>query len=150
MLRICRKQERGINVMPLEACNGCKSMASGCIDNVQPGALEAPGAGRGALVTCSLSKGSIAAPGPLLHITNKARVAMCDVGGTTNVDEQLEWSAPSPANQQLLVSCCFGCASSSLLLSLPGFIASLISQPLLQEMKCVAGVVGFDGSPRLV
>lgn len=96
-----------------------------CADNIQPGMSTISGAGRGAFATRSLAKGSVVAPAPLLHITNKTRMIMYEVGEA--IQGAIHRNASKPVHEQLLVNYCFGHAKSSLLLSSYGIITGLIN-----------------------
>ena len=96
-----------------------------CMDNIKPDKSTIPEAGRGAFVTRFIPKGGVVAPAPLLHITNKTRVTMYDIGETVN--GSLERNSSKPVHEQLLVNYCFGHSNSSLLLSSYGMITGLIN-----------------------
>jgi hypothetical protein len=95
------------------------------MDNIRSGQSTIPEAGRGAFATRFIPVGSVVAPAPLIHITNKTRMVMYDAGEV--VDGALERNASNPVHEQLLVNYCFGHSNSSLLLSSYGMITGLIN-----------------------
>lgn len=96
-----------------------------CADNIRPGRSTIPGAGRGAFASRPLAKGTVVAPAPLLHITNKTRMVMYDTGKAIN--GEVHRNASQPVHSQLLINYSFSHNQSSLLLSSYGVITGLIN-----------------------
>jgi hypothetical protein len=95
------------------------------MDNIIQGPSHIPHAGRGAFATRFLSKGSLVAPAPVLHIANKSLLNLHHVvvGETQTDQHQL---TDEIAGLQLLLNYCFGHQESTHLLcpmgSSTGFI----------------------------
>mmetsp|Transcript_13649 Transcript_13649/g.27752 ORF Transcript_13649/g.27752 Transcript_13649/m.27752 type:complete len:633 (+) Transcript_13649:74-1972(+) len=82
-----------------------------CMDNIRPGNSTIRDAGRGAFASRFIPKGGLVAPGPVLHIPNKAAMNMYETDPLTgNRDTTKE------SGKQLILNYCFGHGKSTLLL----------------------------------
>ena len=106
-----------------------------CLDNIVMRRSTIPQAGNGAFASRFLSKGTIVAPGPLLHIINRDTLTMYSFA----LDENDEYQV---TGTQLLLNYCFGHIQSSLLLC-PASNAILINH--CSSRKSGEGECGTNG-----
>jgi len=92
-----------------------------CGDNILEGISAIKQAGRGAFATRNLSRGTIVAPLPLIHLSNRTRMSMFARNGTTAIKDS------PPIGTQLLLNYCFGHRESTLLLCPYGLLTALIN-----------------------
>ena len=108
-----------------------------CMDNIRDGISTIPHAGRGAFATRPITKGTILAPAPLIHISNSTILTIpripIHVGGEDEGESDAQQSPPPPPRyvvgqkQQLILNYCFGHAESTLLLCPYGVLTWLIN-----------------------
>lgn len=84
-----------------------------CMDNIKVGPSKIKNAGRGAIATRKLKKGTIIAATPLIQITNHDVLAMYELEATGDGD--LARASDEVEGQQMLLNYCFGHPESSLL-----------------------------------
>mmetsp|Transcript_17515 Transcript_17515/g.26592 ORF Transcript_17515/g.26592 Transcript_17515/m.26592 type:complete len:598 (+) Transcript_17515:47-1840(+) len=92
-----------------------------CGDNIKEGISTINQAGRGAFATRDLSKGTIIAPLPLIHLSNRTRMDMYKRNGSAVIKES------PPVGKQLLLNYCMGHRDSTLLLCPYGLLTALIN-----------------------
>jgi hypothetical protein len=105
-----------------------------CMTNMYEGISTIPHAGRGVFASRFLPRGSIVAPGPLIHIPNRDVFTLYAEMTTADVAKSKESKTKNPVpdhtkpiHQQLLLNYCFGHRDSSLLLCPYGLLTSLIN-----------------------
>ncbi|KAL7484298.1 hypothetical protein ACHAW6_009942 [Cyclotella cf. meneghiniana] len=112
-----RAIHRGISAVEVE--NSMRSLDylkehGKCVDNIVPGNSTIPHAGRGAFATRFIPKGSLVAPAPLLHFTDKSTLIM--------YNETRDWNGELVKNEkeilttQLIRNYMFGHPNSSVVL----------------------------------
>ena len=85
-----------------------------CMDNIKDGISKIPDAGRGAFARRALTKGSLVAPVPLIHIPEKKTFTIYDkkkiITNKKDGNENFEIVADheNPIHHQLLLNYCFG------------------------------------------
>jgi hypothetical protein len=106
-----------------------------CGDHLAPGPSVAPQAGLGAFATRTLPAGIVVAQMPLVHITDRNKLAMYPMINHTDYGEDgklLRWYFTPDRNQtknndQLMINYCFGHRTSTLLLCPYGPMTSYIN-----------------------
>jgi hypothetical protein len=109
------------NIQTIEEENSIRSIQSlkehgKCMDNIVPKKSTIPHAGYGAFATRFISKDSLIAPAPVVHIVDgKTTVNMYNdaIGRLGNIVRD---ETTGPVAKQLILNYCFGHANSSLLL----------------------------------
>lgn len=98
-----------------------------CMDNLEYKPSTNPLAGRGAFATRRLKKGTVIAPMPMLHISDKSVMARYELLAREgdNGNTYYEHDPTKPLGDQLVINYCFGHPESSMLL-LP--VSSMVSQ----------------------
>ncbi|KAL3781515.1 hypothetical protein ACHAW5_000731 [Stephanodiscus triporus] len=80
-----------------------------CMDNIRPGNSTITQAGRGAFASRPIPEGGLVAPGPLLHIANRAALYLYD-------DDDDDDGHAMPSGAQLILNYCFGHGRSTVIL----------------------------------
>lgn len=96
-----------------------------CMDHVAVQASDIPGAGRGAFATRFLSKGSVVAPIPLIHLPERS-VLNIHSWGSYDPDDGENFHGDI-THQQLLLNYCFGHDNTTMVLCPYGVGSSLIN-----------------------
>ena len=109
------------NIQTIEEENSIRSVPylkehGKCMDNIVPKVSSIPHAGYGAFATRFISKNSLIAPAPVVHIVDgKSTVNMYNdaIGRLGNIVRD---ESTGPVTKQIILNYCFGHANSSLLL----------------------------------
>ena len=109
------------NIQTIEEENSIRSVPylkehGKCMDNIVPKVSSIPHAGHGAFATRFISKNSLIAPAPVVHIVDgRSTVNMYNdaIGRLGNIVRD---ESTGPVTKQIILNYCFGHANSSLLL----------------------------------
>lgn len=107
-----------------------------CVDNLNVGISTIPHAGRGAFSRRNLSKGTLVAPFPLIHLTNRKRLHMYKIESNTS-GEKVVNDRRHPMHHQLMLNYCMGHRQSTILLCPYGVHTMLINHSQKPNVKLV-------------
>lgn len=102
-----------------------------CGDNIKEGLSAIPQAGRGAFATRFLTKGSVVAPLPLLHIPNRTRFDMY----ARDKESSGGKNKSMVVGQQLMLNYCLGHRDSTMVLCPYGLLTALVNHASEPNVK---------------